>query len=87
MAYRADREVRSTSRPLKSSQRLKTEGSERLEFPTALPVSMEPVDRVTCRAGDNSCANAHATTLNRATGSFILVDETTHQTVAAGMIE
>ncbi len=25
--------------------------------------------------------------LNRATGSFILVDETTHQTVAAGMIE
>jgi len=29
----------------------------------------EPVDRVACRAGDNSCAQAHAATLNRATDS------------------
>ena len=27
------------------------------------------VDRVVCRAGDNSCATAHASTLNRATSS------------------
>jgi len=29
----------------------------------------EPVDRVPCRAGNNTCATAHASTLNRATGS------------------
>src|ERR1700756_1325912 len=27
----------------------------------------EPIDQVTCRAGDKSCATAHAATINRAT--------------------
>jgi len=27
----------------------------------------DPIDQVTCRAGDNSCATAHASTINRAT--------------------
>jgi Domain of unknown function (DUF4157) len=37
---------------------------------SAAPVAeREAVDRVACRAGDNSCAQAHASTLNRATDS------------------
>jgi len=30
-------------------------------------IEREPVDQVACRAGDNSCATAHASTLNRVT--------------------
>lgn len=29
----------------------------------------DPLEQVTCRIGDTSCANAHASTLNRATAS------------------
>ena len=29
----------------------------------------DPVDQVTCRAGDMSCASAHASTINRSTAS------------------
>lgn len=32
-------------------------------------VERDPVDRVVCRAGDSSCAKAHASTLNRSTDS------------------
>ncbi len=32
-------------------------------------VQREPVDQVTCRAGDKSCATAHAAAINRATAS------------------
>jgi hypothetical protein len=40
--------------------------SEQHQSTTIAPDS-DLVDRVTCRDGDNSCANAHASTLNRAT--------------------
>jgi hypothetical protein len=36
---------------------------------TSSTVDRDPVDRVTCRAGDESCAHAHASTLNRSTSS------------------
>jgi len=36
---------------------------------TSGTVDRDPVDRVTCRAGDESCAHAHASTLSRSTAS------------------
>ncbi len=36
---------------------------------TSSTVDRDPVDRVTCRAGDESCAHAHASTLSRSTSS------------------
>jgi hypothetical protein len=43
--------------------------SEETETQSAPALQREPVDQVTCRAGDASCATAHASTLNRATAS------------------
>jgi hypothetical protein len=43
--------------------------TEQNENPGAAAVERDPVDRVSCRAGDDSCATAHASTLNRATAS------------------
>lgn len=43
--------------------------AEETETQSAPPLQREPVDHVTCRAGDKSCATAHASTLNRATAS------------------
>jgi len=43
------------------------EGQPEAETSAAPAVEREVVDRVACRAGDDSCAKAHASTLNRAT--------------------
>jgi hypothetical protein len=43
--------------------------AEEAETQSVPALQREPVDQVTCRAGDNSCATAHASTLNRATAS------------------
>jgi hypothetical protein len=45
------------------------EGQPEAETSAAPAVEREVVDRVACRAGDDSCAKAHASTLNRATDS------------------
>src|ERR1700685_4181623 len=53
---------------VKAPRRLTADRSE--EHETSPPaVERDIVDRVTCRAGDDSCATAHASTLNRATAS------------------
>jgi len=36
---------------------------------SAPSVQRDPVDQVACRAGDMSCASAHASTINRSTAS------------------
>jgi hypothetical protein len=43
--------------------------AEQNETASTSPLQREPVDKVTCRAGDASCATAHASTINRATAS------------------
>lgn len=63
-----ERDQESAPSAVKALQRLTPDRSEERE--TSPPgVEREVVDRVTCRAGDNSCATAHASTLNRATSS------------------
>lgn len=63
-----ERDQESAPSAVKALQRLTADRSEEPE--TSPPaVEREVVDRVTCRAGDNSCATAHASTLNRATSS------------------
>lgn len=52
----------------KPVQRLSTDEGGR-EHAEISAVDRSLVDRVVCRAGDNSCATAHASTLNRATSS------------------
>jgi len=56
--------------PVSSLLRSKEGGPTKTVETSITPViEREPVDRVACRAGDNSCATAHASTLNRATDS------------------
>ena len=43
--------------------------AEQNETASAPALQRDPVDQVTCRAGDASCAGAHASTINRATAS------------------
>jgi hypothetical protein len=63
-----DRDQESAPSAAKALQRLKADRSEERE--TSPPaVERDVVDRVACRAGDDSCATAHASTLNRATAS------------------
>jgi Domain of unknown function (DUF4157) len=63
-----ERDQESAPSAVKAHQRLTADRSEERE--TSPPaVERDVVDRVTCRAGDDSCATAHASTLNRATAS------------------
>ena len=63
-----DRDQESAPSGVKSLQRLTIDRSE--EHDSSPPaVERDVVDRVACRAGDDSCATAHASTLNRATAS------------------
>jgi hypothetical protein len=62
----ADREFDPIAGPAKGLLRSTAERSESIE--RSAPGS-DPIDRVGCRAGDDSCAKAHASTLNRATDS------------------
>jgi len=43
--------------------------AEQNDAQTVPALERDPIDQVTCRAGDNSCAGAHASTINRATAS------------------
>ena len=52
---------------------------------TAEPLALNEIGRVTLRTTQPLIFDAY--TRNRHTGSLVLVDEVTHQTVAAGMIE
>jgi len=63
-----ERDQESAPSAVKALQRLTADRSEERET-SAPAVEREVVDRVTCRAGDDSCATAHASTLNRATSS------------------
>jgi len=49
--------------------RLVREEPGELQLTAAPAADSGPMDHVTCRAGDDSCAKAHASTLNRATSS------------------
>jgi hypothetical protein len=63
-----ERDQESAPSAVKAPRRLTADRSEERE--TSPPaVERDLVDRVTCRAGDDSCATAHASTLNRATAS------------------
>ena len=63
-----DRDQESAPSGVKSLQRLTIDRSE--EHDSSPPaVERDVVDRVACRAGDDSCATAHASTINRATAS------------------
>ncbi len=53
------------SRLLRSNEGI----TDHVETSSPSVVGRDPIDRVACRAGDNSCATAHASTLNRATDS------------------
>ena len=63
-----DREMQPTARVPRVVQPPSVDLSKESEVPTT-PVERDVVDRVTCRAGDASCATAHASTINRATDS------------------
>jgi uncharacterized protein DUF4157 len=65
----SNREFDSLTSPVSRLLRSKDGQSETVETSIAPLVERDPVDRVICRAGDNSCAQAHASTLNRSTAS------------------
>ena len=58
-----------TTMPATSLSRSKISPAELSESSGTSTADREPIDRVACRAGDDSCAKAHASTLNRATDS------------------
>lgn len=64
-----NREFDPITGPVSSLLRSKEGQAEPQETSAAPVAEREPIDRVACRAGDNSCAQAHAATLNRATDS------------------
>jgi hypothetical protein len=55
--------------PVSRLLRSKEGQTEPVETSITPAADRDPIDRVACRAGDNSCAKAHASTLNRATDS------------------
>ena len=55
-----------------------------LERATAGRLLMNDIGKVSLKLAQPLCADSYA--INRATGAFILIDETTNNTVAAGMI-
>jgi len=63
-----ERDQESAPSAVRAHQRLTADRSQERETPPPA-VERDIVDRVTCRAGDDSCATAHASTLNRATAS------------------
>ena len=63
-----DQEFDPTAGP-SSRVQLNVDRTERNEHSGTAAVERDPVDQVACRAGDDSCAKAHASTLNRATAS------------------
>jgi Domain of unknown function (DUF4157) len=65
----SNREFDATTGPASGLLRTNAGQSESVETSTPAVVDRDPIDRVACRAGDNSCAAAHASTLNRSTGS------------------
>jgi hypothetical protein len=65
----SNREFDATTGPASGLLRSNAGQSESVETSTPAVADRDPIDRVACRAGDNSCAAAHASTLNRSTGS------------------
>jgi sulfate adenylyltransferase subunit 1 (EFTu-like GTPase family) len=57
---------------------------ETLEWPAADELRLNDIGRVRLRLGGDIAADPYAA--SHATGAFILVDETTNDTVAAGMV-
>lgn len=55
-----------------------------LEHHSATGLAMNDIAKISLRLAQPICADSYSS--NRATGNFILVDETTNNTVAAGMI-
>src|SRR5271154_409408 len=64
-----DREFDPITGPVNRLLRSKGGQTEPVEASNAPVAERDPIDGVACRAGDNSCAKAHASTLNRATDS------------------
>ncbi|MFZ0771172.1 MAG: DUF4157 domain-containing protein [Candidatus Sulfotelmatobacter sp.] len=64
-----NREFDPITGPVSGLLRSKEGQTEPVETSTAPVADRDPLDRVACRAGDSSCAKAHASTLNRATDS------------------
>jgi len=65
----SDPEFDSSATPIRSLQRSQEESVETPPATAAADINRDPIDRVSCRAGDDSCAGAHASTINRSTGS------------------
>lgn len=61
----ANRDFDAVSGPL--PQVLPSKESQPEAVQASIPVDRDSVDRVACRAGDDSCAHAHASTLSRST--------------------
>jgi len=64
-----DRDFESTITPVSRKSDTVADRTQEGKGPAAATVERDVVDRVACRAGDESCATAHASTLSRATGS------------------
>jgi uncharacterized protein DUF4157 len=64
-----DRDFDPASGQMSQARRLNADRTEQAETLATPGVERSVVDHVACRAGDDSCATAHASTLNRATAS------------------
>jgi Domain of unknown function (DUF4157) len=64
-----DREFDPTAGPVSRLPQRNANRTEQTENSGAPVAERDPVDRVACRAGDDSCAKAHASALNRSTDS------------------
>ena len=74
-----------TARAIVGALRWRTDVNTLVEDATATTLALNEIGRVRLRTTAPLCYDAYAR--NRTTGSFILIDEATNETVAGGMIE
>jgi hypothetical protein len=64
-----DREFEASKVPASRKPETNADRTQDEDSPATLAVERDVIERVACRAGDESCATAHASVLSRATGA------------------